>query len=64
MERPACVNVSAEDCAVACKNGRSFIRYLGEEYYVIGLYFARGLSRRELHYVLVQDPLESHQRTN
>ncbi len=64
MERRACVNVAAEDCAVGKEHGCQVIRYLDQEYYVIGWYFGRGRSWRELYYVLVQDPLKLQHRTN
>ena len=64
MEHPACVNVGAEDCAFAVERGRPVIRYLGQEYYVIGWYFGRGRDWRELHYILVQSPRVWRQETN
>lgn len=67
MERPACVNVRSQDCADAGGHMRSVVHYRGEEYSVIGLYFAHGpKGRLELHYVLstLQDRLQLSERTN
>ena len=64
MDRTACVNVSAEDCVVTRERGRQVIRYLGEEYWIIGMYFMRGRSERELHYILLQHPHDAQQRAN
>jgi hypothetical protein len=64
MERPACVNVAARDCAIEIEYGFLVIRYLGQEYYAIGWYFGCARSWRELYYVLVQDPLKFQPRTN
>ncbi len=66
MDRPSCVNVRSEDCA-AGGHIRSVVRYRGEEYSVIGLYFAHGpKGRLELHYVLstLQERLQLSERTN
>jgi hypothetical protein len=63
-ERTACVNVSAEDCVITREHGRQVIRYLGEEYSIVGMYFIRGRRERELHYILVQHPVDAQQRTN
>ena len=67
MDRPACVNVRSEDCAVVSGHIRSIVNYRGEEYSVIGLYFAHDpKGRLELHYVLstLQDRLQLSERTN
>jgi len=66
MDRPACVNVRSEDCAVA-RHIRSIVHYRGEEYAVIGLYFAHGPKGRiEVHYILssLQDRFQLSGRTN
>jgi hypothetical protein len=53
MESFACVNVRSGDCAPVGRPGQRIVRYQGEEYYVIGLYFARDPSGRlELHFIL------------
>lgn len=64
MERPACVNVAARDCAIEIEYDFVVIRYLGQAYHVIGWYFGRAGSWRELYYVLVQDPHRWRNRTN
>jgi hypothetical protein len=53
MESFACVNVRSGDCAPVGRPGQRVVRYRGEEYYVIGLYFARdSKGRLELHFIL------------
>jgi hypothetical protein len=66
MDRPSCVNVRSEDCAVVRGYIRSVVRYRGEDYSVIGLYFAHGPKGLELHYVLstLQERLQLSERTN
>jgi len=51
---PRHLNAHARECsAVFVERGQRFVRYHGEEYLMVGLYFARGLNGdRELFYIL------------
>jgi hypothetical protein len=53
IERPMCLNVRSGDCAVIAEREWLDVRYRGEEYHVIGLFFRRLLNgRRKLCYIL------------
>lgn len=51
---PRHLNAHARECsAVFVERGQRFVRYHGEEYLMVGLYFARGQNgERELFYIL------------
>lgn len=48
------LNARADECSTATvEHGQRVLRFQGEEYVIIGLYFARGHNgQRELFYVL------------
>ncbi|MGH2452765.1 MAG: hypothetical protein ACRDF5_03245 [bacterium] len=54
MPEPVYLNATAKHCsAVMVERGQRVVRYQGEEYLMVGLYFARGNNgERELFYIL------------
>jgi len=56
MLEPVHLNARADECSMATvEHGQRVMRYQGEEYVIIGLYFARGHDgHRELFYILRQ----------
>lgn len=54
MPEPVYLNATAKNCsAVMVERGQRIVRYQGEEYLMVGLYFARGTNgERELFYIL------------
>ena len=51
---PVHLNAKADQCSTTVVNGgQRVVRYRGEEYLMVGLYFARGANgQRELFYIL------------
>ncbi len=54
MPEPVYLNATAKHCsAVMMERGQRIVRYQGEEYLMVGLYFGRGNNgERELFYIL------------
>lgn len=54
MPEPVYLNATAKNCsAVMVERGQRIVRYQGEEYLMVGLYFARSNNgERELFYIL------------
>lgn len=54
MPEPVYLNATAKHCsALKIERGQRVVRYQGEDYMMVGLYFARGNNgERELFYIL------------
>jgi len=58
MPVPTCFNARADECSITeTEWGQRIVRYSGEEFVLIGLYFGcNGGDHRELYYILRMSP--------